>query len=98
MTPVLRAIARKAACGTCVYWQLVTSRSADGYQDEGLCRRRAPSAIPSTGVCGDGQGVGGEQGLLTAWPRTFSEGDWCGEWKVRGEYAGRSRPKDEASA
>ena len=98
MSPVLHAIERKAVCGTCVFWQLATSRSDDGYQDEGLCRRRAPSAIPSTSICSDGQDMGGEQGLLTAWPRTFSESDWCGEWKVRGEYAGRNRPQAEASA
>ena len=98
MTPVLRAIERKATCGTCVFWQLVSNRSDDGYQDEGLCRRRAPSAIPSTGICSDGQDMGGEQGLLTAWPRTFCESDWCGEWKVRGEYAGRNRSEEEASA
>ena len=98
MNPVIQPIEKKATCGTCVYWQLVNSRSDEGYQDEGLCRRRAPAAIPSASVTYDGQDAGGQQALLTAWPHTCGESDWCGEWRVHGEYAGRNRPQADASA
>ena len=80
-------------CCHCVYWQMVLDRSGEGYQDEGLCRRRAPSAIPCGRLNTDGQDATGEQGMLAAWPRTFGESDWCGDFKVRGEFGGRERPE-----
>lgn len=89
-----QTIRNKAACGTCAYWQIVTERSRDGYQDEGLCRRRAPVAMPSSDVAYDGTDGGGQQGLAAAWPRTFAESDWCGDWRVLSDLGGRDRPED----
>jgi hypothetical protein len=79
----------KENCCTCLYWQMVKNRSAEGFQDEGLCRRNPPVAIPHTKLLSDGAGPDGVEGMLCAWPRTFGESDWCGEWKCHPEYAGR---------
>ena len=84
-------------CCHCVYWQMVLQRSELGLQDEGLCRRRAPSAIPCSHLNTDGQDATGEQGLLTAWPRTFGESDWCGDYKAQGKFGGRERPEVSAT-
>jgi hypothetical protein len=86
-----QTIRNKAACGTCAYWQIVAERSRDGYQDEGICRRRAPSAVPSADVCDQGEDAGGGRGLSAAWPRTFAEDDWCGEYRVFTVLGGRER-------
>jgi hypothetical protein len=65
-------------------------------QDEGLCRRHAPTAIPSTEISYDGDPLSGEPGLLAAWPRTCEETDWCGDFVVRADLdMGRENlPKD----
>ncbi|NCY25076.1 MAG: hypothetical protein EBX37_09475 [Alphaproteobacteria bacterium] len=77
------------SCETCTFWEQVVDRTYEGYQSEGLCRRRAPAAVPRPDVLHDGRDVDGAQGMFTAWPRTFAESDWCGEWTVVSEYGGR---------
>ena len=80
---------KSGTCDPCTFWEQVVDRSDEGYQSEGLCRRRAPSAIPRPDVMHDGSDAGGSQGMFAAWPRTFAESDWCGEWTVISEYGGR---------
>ena len=81
--------ARKpGTCETCAFWEQVVDRSDEGCQSEGLCRKRAPSATPRPDVH-DGRDAGGAQGMFAAWPRTFAESDWCGEWTVISEFGGR---------
>ena len=31
--------------------------------------------------------------MLAAWPRTFAESDWCGEYYDKNDVAGREQPK-----
>lgn len=92
----LKSVDLSGTCCDCVFWQIVLNRSIEGFQDEGLCRRRAPAAIPCSRLSTDGQDATGEQGMLAAWPRTFGESDWCGDYKVRGEFGGRERPERSA--
>ena len=88
-------------CGACRYWQLAVDRSAEGYQDEGLCRRWAPIPVPSRDVdYGDSHvqmapiDKGGDSpGILVAWPRTCEE-DWCGEWVRSDRIAGQITADD----
>lgn len=86
---------RRGTCETCAFWELVVDRTGEGYQNEGLCRRRAPTATPRPDVTYRGTDAAGAQGMFTAWPRTFAESDWCGEWSVVVEFGGRRRPQDE---
>jgi hypothetical protein len=90
-----KPIGQKASCGCCCYWVKVRDRSTEGYQSEGVCRRRAPIAIPSPHVLDDGTDAAGETGLLTAWPRTFDESDWCGEYVCTADLRGIDRLKRE---
>lgn len=83
-----RTMEDRASCGSCAYWVLEHDKSDDGYQNEGICRRRAPVALPSVDVTSDGTSPGGVYGLLAAWPRTFAE-DWCGDHGTRADYGGR---------
>jgi hypothetical protein len=84
-------------CGACRYWQLVSDKSADEYQSEGLCRRRAPVALPSKHVDYSDKAESAiekgadDPGLLTAWPRTFEESDWCGDWEHRADLDGQPK-------
>lgn len=84
-------IGRKAACGTCSYWEKIADRSADECEDEGLCRRHAPVAIASVSMLYDGTDASGEKGHLVAWPRTFADSDWCGDFALRADLLGRLR-------
>lgn len=83
-------IERRARCAHCVYWDMVADRSIEEYQNEGLCRRRAPVAVASGEVNDVGADESGRAGAIAAWPRTFSESDWCGDYRgeddVRGRY------------
>lgn len=85
------------SCVTCRYWQHVVERSAEGYQDEGLCRRRAPSPVPSRdvdyGATAPIDKGGDSPGIVVAWPRTFEE-DWCGEWVRSDRIAGQVKAND----
>jgi len=89
---------RKGACAECVFWERVAER--DYWQDEGVCRRRAPTAVPSSAIADDGEAKDGHYGLLAAWPRTFAETDWCGEFVCRDDVAGRDKtvPLDKPQA
>ncbi len=79
-------------CFTCVWWQLVVDRSPEGYQDEGLCRRHPPVAVASPRISDAGTDAMGAPGFVAAWPRTFSESDWCGDYKTTADIAGRRTP------
>lgn len=74
------------SCAFCTYWQLVVERSGEGFQDEGICRYNPPIAIPSIELSEKGDDPSGDRGVLTAWPRTFSESDWCSKYRSRNEY------------
>lgn len=91
---------KKESCCACRFWELVRDRTEEGYQDEGLCRRQAPVAIGSPHVRYDGKeggaDGGADVGLLTAWPRTFGDSDWCGEWQVATDLGGRSKEEEAA--
>ena len=87
---------RHGTCETCAFWELVVDRTGEGYQSEGLCRRRAPAATPRPDVTYRGTDAAGAQGMFAAWPRTFAESDWCGEWSVVVERGGRCKPQDES--
>ena len=71
-------------CETCEFW-FFDAKKDEGFQREGVCRRRAPVAIPSELVDGAGDGIEGKQGLTAAWPRTFEE-DFCGDHVLRREH------------
>lgn len=86
------AIGRYGACGTCGYWQLVKSRNEEGYEDEGVCRRRSPIGVPSPDLMQDGRDESGVYGMTVAWPRTFAESDWCGEFKIAEDIRGKEKP------
>ena len=86
---------RHGTCETCAFWERIVDREQEGCQSEGLCRRRAPSATPRPDIIYDGRDADGAHGMFAAWPRTFAESDWCGEWTVFSEYGGRPRLKDE---
>ena len=70
-------------CGDCCYWSSMNNSS-------GLCRIRAPQAVPSVRVQAHPVCEGVEaavpvavykvlRGTLAIWPHTGSE-DWCGEF------------------
>jgi hypothetical protein len=84
----------RGTCVTCAHWELVVDRAGEGCQDEGLCRRRAPVAVPRPDIMYDGRDADGAQGMFTAWPRTFADSDWCGDWTVISEYGGRHSLND----
>lgn len=82
------------ACGTCYFWELQNERTGEGYQNEGVCRKRPPSPIPSDKInfLGENENRDGP-GYFVAWPITFEESDWCGEFVVNPEWGGK--PKEE---
>jgi hypothetical protein len=83
-------------CFACRYWQQTGKENPD-YQNEGICRRNAPIAIGSTAIDGDGdEPTSDKRGLLAAWPRTFGESDWCGEWRPAKLHDGRSKEDTKA--
>jgi hypothetical protein len=84
---------RVGSCGTCFYWEPLEEIQPD-YQVEGLCRRRAPLATPSSTVQANGESPDGRVGCLARWPRTFAESDWCGEFVVSPDLTGRFRERD----
>ena len=86
---------RGGACGCCAYWDRVAVRGDEGFQDEGLCRRHPPVAIPSLEVGDNGNDPTGVRGLIAAWPRTFGESDWCGEYHGTFDLAGREQGRDK---
>ena len=86
---------RHGTCETCAFWEMVVDRREEGYQSEGLCRRSAPTATPRPDIIHDGRDAAGAHGMFAAWPRTFAESDWCGEWTVVTEFGGRRRPEDD---
>ncbi len=43
----------------------------------------------------DGKNVAGEHGMMTGWPVTFEESDWCGEFQAKASVKYRSRRDDE---
>lgn len=92
-----RHILRRGSCYTCMFWQLVIERDFMEFQDEGICRRQAPVAIPSRSVSDAGEDEEGLQGLVTAWPRTFQE-DWCGEYRAAADVRGRNSDENAEDA
>lgn len=77
-------ISNRGNCGGCCFWSVQdVDDHDDDYQVEGICRRRAPVAIPSPEVSDDGEDVRGRYGLTAAWPRTFGETDWCGDYQIK---------------
>jgi hypothetical protein len=93
-----RHVLRRGSCWTCVFWQNVPiDRPFTDFQEEGLCRRRAPTGIPSRSVSDAGEDETGIQGLVTAWPRTFQE-DWCGEYRAACDVRGRDKEEDQEEA
>jgi hypothetical protein len=80
------AIGRRGNCGSCVYWEKV--HQEDEMQAEGICRRRAPIGVPSEYIQDNGKDPSGKYGLTTAWPRTFEEEDWCGEFVLKAFLGG----------
>ena len=95
---MLKTIRGRSACEHCVYWErLELERPFIEAQDEGLCRRQAPIAIPSRSISDAGEDDGGVQGLIAAWPRTFQE-DWCGEYRCVSDLRGRGKEEDQEGA
>lgn len=83
-------VSKTGSCLTCCYFELTRERTKwEGYQDEGICRRNAPIAIPSTFVTDNGTDPSGEYGILAAWPRVFAEADWCGQYQAEKDFRGR---------
>lgn len=79
-------------CGGCFYWDIENDRSGDGYQDEGVCRKRSPSPIPSDKINYLGENKNRDSpGYFVAWPITFGESDWCGEFVVDPDLAGKPK-------
>lgn len=76
-------------CQSCAFWQLTADRTAEGYQNEGICRRHPPIAMPSTQIDPLGHTPAGGVGLIVAWPRTFGEEDWCGEYQADKNSGGK---------
>jgi hypothetical protein len=79
----------RGECGVCTFWELTEGKSADGYQDEGICRYHAPSPIPSKDISSSGLSAIGDVGLYVAWPITFRESDWCSKFVARDQLGGR---------
>ncbi len=92
--PADKAAWMVSTCGECAYWERTRSRDAEQMEDEGLCRRRAPVAIGSADILPDGQGAEGIAGLLAAWPRTFQDADWCGDFRQK-VHDSDPDPRDE---
>lgn len=76
------------ACGCCAYFER-EKPVEDGYQEEGICRRRAPVAIASKIVDRSGESAERIYGHIAAWPRVFGETDWCGDYVVKRDLGGR---------
>lgn len=89
-----RHIRRRGSCYTCIFWQKLLDRDDWDFQSEGICRRNAPVPIPSRSVSDAGEDEEGFQGLITAWPRTFADSDWCGQYRTASDVRGREKEED----
>ena len=78
-------------CCVCNYWELTKRRGEEGYQDEGICRRRAPVGIASPDISSEGKDSVGEYGMFVAWPKTF-ELDFCGDYESKADVRGKEKP------
>src|SRR5690348_4774080 len=86
---------KEASCLACEFWELILSRHEEGFQDEGLCRRNAPMPISSERIGGDGTAQDGTEGWFVAWPRTFAQSDWCGQYVPKTYFGGRRCPDEK---
>lgn len=83
----------KGCCAVCRFWETTANREAEGYQNEGICRRRAPIGIPTLLVDESGMARNDTTyGATVGWPKTFEE-DWCGEWECRSDLRGKYKTK-----